>query len=86
METLTWTGTLSGLNVAFYAVVAALALAIVARLLFTVFGPAAGRPGVNADGTLTGPVGVAGVLSMAVRYSFFALATLVLAAYSSDCI
>tara|TARA_R110000751_G_scaffold40367_1_gene95601 strand:+ start:278 stop:1747 length:1470 start_codon:yes stop_codon:yes gene_type:complete len=78
MEPLTWTGTLSGLNVAFFAVVVALALAVVARMFFAVFGPAAARPGVNSDGTLTGPVGVTGVLSKAVRYSFFALATLVL--------
>ena len=78
MEPLTWTGTLSGLNVAFFAVVAALALSVVARMFFAVFGPAAARPGVNSDGTLAGPVGVSGVLSKAVRYSFFALATLVL--------
>ena len=78
MEPLTWTGTLSGLNVAFFAVAAALALAIIARLAVSVFVSDSGPLGVNADGTLMAPSGVTGLSAKALHYSFFAVITMVL--------
>ena len=78
MEPLTWTGALAGLNTVLLAVIAALAVAVVASILMSIFAKDTGPLGVNPDGTLMAPTGLQGATGKALRWSFFALVAVVL--------
>ncbi len=78
MEPLTWTGSLAGLNTVLLAVIAALAVAVVASILMSIFAKDTGPLGVNPDGTLMAPTGLQGATGKALRWSFFALVAVVL--------
>ena len=77
MEELTWTGSLSGLNIIFLLVLGLLGLAVVAQILMS-FVPQDGGREINADGTLAAHKGPAGLLNAAVGYLFYALIALIL--------
>jgi peptide/nickel transport system permease protein len=77
MEPLTWTGSLSGLNIFFYTVLVLLALAIVAQILVSLV-PSADVRAVSADGTLAGDKGASGLINLVISWIFKALILLVL--------
>ena len=78
MDPLTWTGSLGPvMNPLFLALVAALAIAVVARIVLGLVTPAT-RPVVNADGTLAGATGPYGLAVTAVSYLFLALIAVIL--------
>ncbi len=77
MEPLTWTGSLSGLNIIFYAVLGLLVLSILASILLSVV-PSSGARAIGSDGTLAADKGAAGFIGMLTSYLFFALVALVL--------
>jgi peptide/nickel transport system permease protein len=77
MEPLTWTGSISFLNPILLVACAALAVSILLSFVAGLFPTPA--PTVNRDGTLSAPGGFAGLASLALRYSFFALVALALA-------
>ena len=77
MEPLTWTGSLSGLNIIFYITLVLLGLAIVAQILLAVV-PSTGSRAVNADGTLASDQGAAGFLGNITNWLFYVLVGLLL--------
>ncbi|MFK7835584.1 MAG: ABC transporter permease [Sulfitobacter sp.] len=77
MEPLTWTGSLSGLNIIFSIVLALLAISIVISILASLV-PSSGARAVSADGTLAADKGASGFINMITGYLFFALIGLVL--------
>ncbi len=77
MEPLTWTGSLSGLNIFFMLAVGLLALMIVVQII-TSYVAVAGTRAINADGTMTGDTGVAGFINIIVAYVFLAVLALIL--------
>ncbi|MEM9968995.1 MAG: ABC transporter permease [Pseudomonadota bacterium] len=77
MEPLTWTGSLSGLNIAFYVAVSLLMLAVVVQIIVA-FLPATVVRGVNADGTLGSNTLVTGLTSLAVNWTLYAVLVLIL--------
>ena len=77
MEPLTWTGSLSGLNIIFTIVLGLLAIAIVLSIL-TSFVPSSGARAVSADGTLAANKGATGFINMITGYLFLALVGLIL--------
>ncbi|KIN65207.1 Oligopeptide ABC transporter, permease protein [Sulfitobacter noctilucicola] len=77
MEPLTWTGSLSGLNIIFLVVLGLLALSIVLSLLASLV-PVSGSRAVSSDGTLAADQGATGFISMITGYLFYALIALVL--------
>ncbi|KIN60903.1 Oligopeptide ABC transporter, permease protein [Sulfitobacter noctilucae] len=77
MDPLTWTGSLSGLNIIFLAVLGLLALTIVVSILTSLV-PSSGTRAVGSDGTLASDTGAAGFISMVLGYLFYALIALVL--------
>ncbi|MBM1556725.1 ABC transporter permease [Sulfitobacter mediterraneus] len=72
MEPLTWTGSLSGLNIIFTAVLVLLALGIVAQILIS-FVPQTDARAVAGDGTMASNQGASGFINMIVNYLFYAL-------------
>ena len=77
MDPLTWTGSLSGLNIFFQFAVLALLAVVVLQILYSLV-PSAGARAVGADGTLASTAGFNGVLSLAVMWLFFAVMALAL--------
>ncbi|MGC1498010.1 MAG: ABC transporter permease [Sulfitobacter sp.] len=77
MEPLTWTGSLSGLNIIFLFAVGVLALMIVVQIAAS-FVAVAGTRAVNADGTLDSDTGATGLINMIVAYVFYAVIALTL--------
>lgn len=78
MDPLTWTGSLSGLNIIFQIALAVLAIAVLVQIVLSFVATADSRE-VGADGTLASHRGAAGFMNMIVSYTFFAvLALLVL--------
>ncbi|MEP5731922.1 MAG: ABC transporter permease [Sulfitobacter sp.] len=71
MEPLTWTGSLSGINVIFLFVAGLFGVAIVLSLLASVV-PSSGARAVSADGTLAANKGVSGILQRITGYLFLA--------------
>ena len=76
MEPLTWTGSLSGLNLIFSIALGALAVMIVVQIIAS-FIPSSGARAVGADGTLATNTGLAGLISVVVSYTFLAVMGLV---------
>ena len=77
MEPLTWTGSLSGLNIIFYALVLLLALGIVAQILLSLVPSGAARA-VGSDGSLAADRGITGFLGLIVNGLFYAVIGLIL--------
>lgn len=77
MEPLTWTGSLSGLNIVFYTLAVLLAAMVALQILMAIFVPR-GAEVVNADGTATWQPGPGGLVGQAVAYLFYALVAVVL--------
>ena len=77
MEPLTWTGSLSGLNLIFLIVLGLLAVSIVISILASLV-PASGSRAMSADGTLAADKGMAGFINMITGYLFYALIALIL--------
>ena len=77
MEPLTWTGSLSGLNLIFLIVLGLLALSIIVSILASLV-PSSGSRAVSADGTLAAEKGASGFINMITGYLFYALVALVL--------
>ena len=77
MEQLTWTGSLSGLNIIFMLVVGLLALMIVVQII-TSFISVAGTRAVHADGTMAGDDGASGFINTIVSYLFYAVIAVIL--------
>ena len=78
MEPLTWTGSLSFLNIVFLGVVVLLALAVVLQILVSLVVTEENRA-VNPDGTLAARTGVNGWLNSLVVWLFYAAVALILA-------
>jgi peptide/nickel transport system permease protein len=77
MEPLTWTGSLSGLNVVFYIAVAVLAVAVLAQIVVS-FLPATVVRGVNADGTLGSNTMITGAAGLASTWALYFLLFIIL--------
>ncbi|GLT09805.1 peptide ABC transporter permease [Sulfitobacter porphyrae] len=77
MEPLTWTGSLSGLNIIFYPLVGLLALAIVVQILAS-FVPDSSARAISADGTLAGSTGLTGFINQIISWLFYAVVGLIL--------
>ncbi|MGJ8626600.1 MAG: ABC transporter permease [Sulfitobacter sp.] len=77
MEPLTWTGSLSGLNIFFFLAIAVMAVMIVVQIVAS-FVSVTGSRAVNADGTLAGDTGAAGFINLIVTYAFYAVLGLIL--------
>lgn len=75
MEPLTWTGSLSGLNIIFYIAIVLLAISIVAGIIVSLV-PSSGARAVSADGTLAADKGVSGLVNLATTYLFYAVIAL----------
>ncbi len=75
MEQLTWTGSLSGLNLFFLLAIALLSLAIVVQILVSMV-RLSGARAVNADGTMGADSGISGFLNLIVTYLFYAVMVL----------
>ncbi len=77
MEPLTWTGSLSGLNLIFQYAIYALIIGIVVQILMS-FAPSSGGRAINADGTLSANEGFSGIVNKGVAWLFFAVLGIVL--------
>ncbi|MBD3663105.1 ABC transporter permease [Sulfitobacter aestuariivivens] len=77
MEPLTWTGSLSGLNLIFQLALGLLILGIIVQILISLV-PSADSRAVNADGTLSANTGISGFVGTLVNWFFFAVVGIIL--------
>ncbi|MCX7559934.1 ABC transporter permease [Sulfitobacter sp. F26204] len=77
MEPLTWTGSLSGLNLIFLLLIGLLILSIVVSILASMV-PTADSRAVSSDGTMAADSGATGFINMITGYLFYATVAVVL--------
>jgi peptide/nickel transport system permease protein len=77
MEPLTWTGSLSFLNLFFALALALFAILVVAQLVASLFATEQ-APTVHSDGTIASSAGIGGLVSFAMKLSFVAVIAIIL--------